>query len=83
MTLAVADPILWYLIDRSKPGLALSSTISIGGTILSLLFNPQFVPVPGIHSEQTSEKVGVYVWLASILFCTSLCFGAIGRRLQL
>lgn len=83
LTLAVADPILWYIIDRSKPGLALSSTISIGGTILSLLFNPQFVPVPGIHQDQTSERVGVYVWLASILFCTSLCFGAVGRRLQL
>jgi len=83
LTLAVANPVLWYLIDRSKPGFALSLFVSVGGTFLSLLINPQFVPVPEIYHEQTSEKVGVFLWLASILFCASLCFGAIGRRLQL
>ncbi|KAK5943349.1 hypothetical protein PMZ80_004356 [Knufia obscura] len=83
LTLAVANPVLWYLIDRSKPGLASSLLVSIGGTFMSLLINPQFVPVPEIYHEQASERVGVFLWLASIFFCTSLCFGAIGRRLQL
>lgn len=83
LTLAVANPVLWYLIDRSKPGFALSLLVSVAGTLLSLLLNPQFVPVPEIYQEQASERVGVFLWLASILFCTSLCFGAIGRRLQL
>ncbi|KAK5076072.1 hypothetical protein LTS08_002583 [Lithohypha guttulata] len=83
LTLAVANPVLWYLIDRSKPGLALSLLVSVAGTFLSLLLNPSFVPVPNIYQEHASEKLGVFLWLASILFCTSLCFGAIGRRLQL
>ncbi|KAK5093589.1 hypothetical protein LTR24_004141 [Lithohypha guttulata] len=83
LTLAVANPVLWYLIDRSKPGFALSLFVSVGGTFLTLFINPQFVPVPEIYHEQASDKIGVFLWLASILFCTSLCFGAIGRRLQL
>lgn len=83
MTLAVANPVLWYLIDRSKTGLAVSTIVSLIGTVLSLVFNPGFVPMPEIHQEQVSDKVGVYVWLGSILFCFSLCFGAIGRRLLL
>lgn len=83
LTLATANPVLWYLIDRSKPGFALSLIVSLGGALLTLLFNPSFVPVPEIYQEQPSERLGVFLWLASILFCTSLCFGAIGRRLQL
>lgn len=84
MTLAVANPVLWYLIDRSKPGFALSSAVGIVGTLLLLFISPDFVPMPAIHhNEQVSEKLGVYTWLSSILFCTSLCFGAIGRKLQL
>lgn len=84
LTLAVANPVLWYLIDRSKPGFALSLLVSVTGTIFSMLFNPSFVPVPDIHHERmASDKMGVFLWLASILFCASLCFGAIGRRLQL
>lgn len=83
LTLAVANPVLWYLVDRSKSGFALSLSISVGGTLLSLLINPDFVPMPDIYSEQASERLGVFLWLASVLFCTSLCFGAIGRRLQL
>lgn len=82
-TLAIANPVLWYLIDRSTPGFALSFLVSVAGTVMSLLFNPSFIPIPDIYQEQTSEKIGVFLWLASILFCTSLCFGAIGRRLQL
>ena len=83
LTLALANPVLWYLIDRSMPGFAFSSFIGVIGTSILLLVNPNFVPVPAIHQDLASEKVGVYAWLASILFCTTLCFGAIGRKLQL
>ncbi|EXJ65409.1 hypothetical protein A1O7_01750 [Cladophialophora yegresii CBS 114405] len=83
LTLALANPVLWYLIDRSLPGLAFSAVVSIVGTMVLLVFDPNFVPVPAIHQQMASEKFGVYTWLASILFCTSICFGTIGRRLQL
>lgn len=82
-TLALANPVLWYLIDRSMPGFAFSTTLSLMGTILLAIMNPNFVPVPAIHQAVASEQVGVYMWLASILFCSTLCFGAIGRKLQL
>lgn len=82
-TLALANPVLWYLIDRSTPGFAFSTSLSVVGTILLSVLSPNFVPVPEIHQGVASEQVGVYMWLASILFCTSLCFGAIGRKLQL
>jgi Insulin-induced protein (INSIG) len=83
LTLALANPVLWYLLDRSMPGLAFSSAVGVVGTAALLLVNPDFVPVPAIHQAVASEQIGVYTWLASILFCTSLCFGAIGRKLQL
>ncbi|KAK5028977.1 hypothetical protein LTR13_008846 [Exophiala sideris] len=83
LTLALANPVLWYLIDRSLPGFAFSAAVSLIGTLVLLLVDPTFVPVPAIHQPMASEKFGVYTWLASILFCTSICFGAIGRRLRL
>lgn len=82
-TLALANPVLWYLIDRSMPGFAFSTTLAIVGTVLLAVMNPNFVPVPAIHQAVASEQVGVYMWLASILFCSTLTFGAIGRKLQL
>ncbi|EHY52398.1 hypothetical protein HRR83_009266 [Exophiala dermatitidis] len=82
-TLALANPALWYMIDRSLPGFALSAAVGTIGTVVLLLLDPNFVPLPAIHQPTASEQFGVYTWLASILFCTSLCFGAVGRRLQL
>ena len=29
------------------------------------------------------ESIGVGTWIASVLFCSSVCFGNIGRRLAL
>jgi len=83
MTLALANPVLWYVIDRSLPGFAFSALVGTIGTTFLLVVDPNFVPVPAIHQSMASEQFGVYTWLASILFCTSICFGAIGRRLQL
>ena len=30
-----------------------------------------------------NESIGVGTWIASVLFCSSVCFGNIGRRLAL
>lgn len=31
----------------------------------------------------TNESIGVSAWIASVLFCSCVCFGNIGRRLAL
>lgn len=46
LTLALANPAVWYLIDRSPPGFILSTMVSLGGTALLLGINPALVPSP-------------------------------------
>ena len=92
---------LWYLVDRSKPGFLLSMLVGLGGTAIAFGVNPDIVPPPaaplaeagsvtsvlreyGVHDGLIKkESVGVGTWIASVLFCSSVCFGNIGRRLAL
>ncbi|KAK3048113.1 hypothetical protein LTR09_010452 [Extremus antarcticus] len=46
LTLALANPALWYLIDRSPPGFILSSFFALVGTAVLLGINPALVPEP-------------------------------------
>lgn len=95
---------LWYLVDRSKPGFLLSALVGIAGTAVLLGLNPDMVPaapaaVPspyagaaaaavnmsyervGYEGFVSNEIIGVGTWIASVLFCSCVCFGNIGRRL--
>ena len=98
LTLALVNPVLWYLVDRSKPGFLLSMLVGLAGTALAFVVNPEIVPSPaapspkagamntsnesGIHNGLiSSESIGVGIWIASVLFCSCVCFGNIGRRL--
>ncbi|KAL8908830.1 MAG: hypothetical protein Q9207_000556 [Kuettlingeria erythrocarpa] len=105
LTLAMVNPALWYLIDRSKPGFLLSAVVGVTGTALLLGINPNMVPAPPAPSPQahgiptpktpygefsfghgmlvSNESIAVSTWVASVLFCSSVCFGNIGRRLAL
>lgn len=100
LTLALVNPVLWYLIDRSKPGFLLSMLVGIAGTAIAFGVNPEIVPSPaapsprvGMHNVSydtglggaliSNESIGVGTWIASVLFCSSVCFGNIGRRLAL
>ncbi|PGH15844.1 hypothetical protein AJ80_05375 [Polytolypa hystricis UAMH7299] len=107
LTLALVNPFLWYLIDRSKPGFILSSLVGLSGMTVLLGVNPQVVPPPPtIPSSPSSnvaaanasaiknssgvqllgishETIAVATWIASVLFCSCVCFGNIGRRLAL
>ncbi|KXL50208.1 hypothetical protein M433DRAFT_71096 [Acidomyces richmondensis BFW] len=90
LTLALANPAVWYLIDRSPAGFVLSSLVAISGTAVLLGINPALLPSPtpsqvlrghlvfGVFSH---ESIGVASWIASVLFVSSVCFGNIGRRL--
>ncbi|KAL2182000.1 insulin-induced protein-domain-containing protein [Thermothelomyces heterothallicus CBS 202.75] len=132
LTLALANPFLWYLIDRSKPGFLLSAAVGLGGAALLMGLDPQVMPAPtaaaasggggwaaavrdrlrrggdinadnatapggavpdgagwdaaagvllgGLASRETIETG---IWMLSVLFCSCVCFGNIGRRLAL
>lgn len=101
LTLALVNPVLWYLVDRSKPGFILSTIVGVAGTVIAFGINPDIVPSPATPSPMASmaheshdsillsntlisnESIGVMTWIASVLFCSSVCFGNIGRRLAL
>lgn len=113
LTLALVNPVLWYLIDRSKPGFLLSAAVGLFGTLTLLLLNPEMVPSPatinsGTHNYNAlygadtaynatsfgngsrvmgglvaQETVECGTWIISVLFCSCVCFGNIGRRLAL
>ncbi|KAM0722033.1 hypothetical protein Q7P37_002959 [Cladosporium fusiforme] len=46
LTLALANPAIWFLVDRSPPGFILSTLVSIGGTGMLLGVNPALLPSP-------------------------------------
>jgi hypothetical protein len=46
LTLALANPAVWYLVDRSPPGFVVSAFFAIGGTAVMLVINPALVPSP-------------------------------------
>ncbi|KAK2752337.1 hypothetical protein FQN55_007377 [Onygenales sp. PD_40] len=102
LTLALVNPVLWYLIDRSKPGFMLSMAVGLVGMVTLLGINPDVVPPPATPSPNVSstagqstdangpsimfvsqESIAVGTWIASVLFCSCVCFGNIGRRLAL
>ncbi|KAM0508689.1 hypothetical protein D7B24_003151 [Verticillium nonalfalfae] len=97
LTLALVNPFLWYLIDRSKPGFLLSAAVGLIGSAVLMGVDPEMVPTPsassfrnetvsnsltfgGLASQKTMETG---IWMLSVLFCSCVCFGNIGRRLAL
>lgn len=135
LSLALANPFLWYLIDRSKPGFLLSAAVGIIGSLSVLFlgvggFAGGVLPTPfsasgasslggggagntsGSWASQSTvngtqeaqqlmsktlgfglgglevwfasqENIETGVWILSVLFCSCVCFGNIGRRLAL
>ncbi|KAL2752606.1 hypothetical protein ACRALDRAFT_2029801 [Sodiomyces alcalophilus JCM 7366] len=101
LTLALANPFLWYLIDRSKPGFLLSAAVGVVGSAVLLGINPDIMPTPPITPHRNASTSPIYdmplsfgglakretveagIWMLSVLFCSCVCFGNIGRRLAL
>lgn len=46
LTLALANPAIWFIVDRSPPGLVLSSCFALAGTPVLLGMNPALLPSP-------------------------------------
>lgn len=116
LTLALVNPALWYILDRSKPGLSFSLIVTSILTSFIFLSNPNALPSPplpsstnvtqlppsqsGHHTTNPSstsaaaaatgelfagvvsyDNLAVVTWVGSVLFCSCVCFGNIGRRL--
>lgn len=58
LTLALANPAIWYLIDRSPPGFLLSTVASLVGTVVTLGLNPALLPGSTCRAEPTSGFAG-------------------------
>lgn len=105
LALSLVNPVLWYLIDRSKSGFFLSSAIGASGTAVLLVLKSKVAAYPTLQSpiktyyaalmsdDRGRNAVGLYfvgkenledaIWMWSVLFCSCICFGNIGRRLAL
>jgi len=114
LTLAMVNPLLWWLIDRSQVGFILSAAVGLVGWLIAMGVDPHMVPLPpsshlaliragglapgGANQTVTApansaeapfllahiasqETVETGIWMLSVLFCSCLCFGNIGRRL--
>ncbi|KAJ5232361.1 hypothetical protein N7468_005317 [Penicillium chermesinum] len=44
LTLALANPVLWYLIDRTQTGFVLATTVSLAGMSIILGLKPELIP---------------------------------------
>ncbi|GAB1735467.1 hypothetical protein NU219Hw_g3097t1 [Hortaea werneckii] len=61
LTLALANPAVWYLIDRSPAGFLLSTFVALSGTAVLLGVNPNLVPPPSqthITEAHVQREVG-------------------------
>ncbi|OAL06604.1 hypothetical protein IQ06DRAFT_262792 [Phaeosphaeriaceae sp. SRC1lsM3a] len=114
LTLALVNPALWYILDRSKPGLSCSLIVTSILTSFIFLSNPDVLPSPSLpattnitHASSGSDNafagrssptgsgdelfagvvsydnLAVVTWVGSVLFCSCVCFGSIGRRLAI
>lgn len=109
LTLALANPVIWYLLDRTRNGFLLSAAVALAGSSALISINPGMLPSPimspqslsyvkslgntsergngsarvvaGSEEQFSYESLAVATWTASVLFCSCVCFGNIGRRL--
>ncbi|KAJ4380197.1 hypothetical protein N0V86_004506 [Didymella sp. IMI 355093] len=101
LTLALVNPALWYILDRSKPGLSFSLIVTSILTSVMFLSNPTALPSPSVPPSSNAthapsiphprpdlfagiisyDNLAVVTWVGSVLFCSCVCFGSIGRRL--
>ncbi|KAK9333403.1 insulin-induced protein-domain-containing protein [Lipomyces starkeyi] len=78
VVLAFLNPILWFALDTSANGFILSSLTAILGTgVFAWAYPSHFPDTIG----WTEDYISVATWIASIFFCSSVCFGTIGRKL--
>lgn len=58
LTLAMANPMIWYLLDRSPSGLICCIALSVVGAVCGLTVDPNLVPTPRVLTSQTQQTMG-------------------------
>ncbi|KAF8451503.1 insulin-induced protein-domain-containing protein [Terfezia claveryi] len=100
LTLTLVNPVLWYLVDRTRAGFVLSAFVGVAGTMILSKISPDVIQAPETYTGRLTrdaassgqseemlmgyisyETVGVGAWMWSVLFCSCVCFGNIGRKL--
>ncbi|ORZ07226.1 insulin-induced protein-domain-containing protein [Lobosporangium transversale] len=76
-TLALISAGLWFLFDRTFHGFVISLTVATMGTIVAY-----FLVLNGWYSFTRADFFGVGPWIPCILYSSSVCFGSIGRQLD-
>ncbi|KAF9198754.1 Insulin-induced protein 1 protein [Haplosporangium sp. Z 27] len=77
LTLAMISIVLWYWFDRTLQGFLISSTVALVGTMVTY-----FLVLNGWYSLTRADFFGVGLWIPCILYSSSVCFGSIGRQLD-
>ncbi|KAK6362860.1 hypothetical protein TWF730_000313 [Orbilia blumenaviensis] len=57
LTLASANPVLWYLLDRTRTGFWLSTFVAVFGSMFLIGVNPDFVAIPSDDGVGIIEKL--------------------------
>ncbi|KAI5804382.1 INSIG domain-containing protein [Geopyxis carbonaria] len=91
LALALVNPFLWFIVDRTRSGFWASTVVGLAGTAALLQVAPQMIQTPA-HPHRPGQMVGgvasveavaVGTWIASVLFCSCVCFGNVGRKLAI
>ncbi|KAF3914696.1 hypothetical protein AA313_de0206258 [Arthrobotrys entomopaga] len=61
LTLAFVNPVLWYLLDRTKTGFWISTFVAIFGSVFLIGFNPDFVAIPSDDGVGLIDKLTMAV----------------------
>lgn len=83
LTLALANPAVWYLIDRSPPGFIVSTIVALSGTAVLLGTNPALVPSPSpwqLLQEQVGNKEALNETLKSTVHGEDFVFGILSQE---
>ncbi|OJJ44663.1 hypothetical protein ASPZODRAFT_134746 [Penicilliopsis zonata CBS 506.65] len=80
VTLALVNPVLWYLIDRTKTGFVMSTIIGLSGMALFLGLHPDMIPGAGDATASTTGTIIFNVTGADLALGTSLTQESIAVR---
>ncbi|KAG0055102.1 Insulin-induced protein 1 protein [Gryganskiella cystojenkinii] len=76
-TLALISVGLWFWFDRTVHGFVISLLVATMGTLVAYL-----LVLNGWYSFTRADFFGVGSWIPCILYSSSVCFGSIGRQLD-
>ncbi|KAF9099504.1 Insulin-induced protein 1 protein [Mortierella sp. AD031] len=77
-TLALISIGLWFWFDRTFHGFMISFAVASAGTLVAY-----FLVANGWYSFTRADVFGVGSWIPCILYSSSVCFGSIGRQLDI